>query len=105
MLTNEEANKWLDNVIEQRRTIRAFKTDIPAKKDVEAIIHAGLWAPYAAIAVGDRQDFRKFFVVQNGSPALGKIAELIQQQAKVSLQEMEKQFKKKPFLEKRERHT
>ena len=95
---SEEANKWLDNVIEHRRTVRSFKTNIPSKKDIEAIIHAGLWAPYAGLAITDGQDFRRFFVVQNGSPALGRIAELIRQQAKVSLQEMEKLFAEKPFL-------
>ena len=98
MEMSEEANKWLDHVIEHRRTVRSFKPGIPDRKSIEAIIHAGLWAPYAGIAITDEKDFRRFFVIQNGNPLLSKIAELLQQQAKFSLQEMEIRFAEKPLL-------
>ncbi len=95
---SEEANKWLDSVIEHRRTVRSFKTEIPNSDSIKAIIHAGLWAPYAGIAITNENDFRRFFVIQNGNILLGKIAELLQQQARVSLQEMKTRFAEKPLL-------
>lgn len=33
------------NALKSRRSIRKFKPDIPAKKDIDAIIEAGLYAP------------------------------------------------------------
>ena len=98
MAMSEEANKWLDNVIEHRTTVRSFKADIPDRESIEAIIHAGLWAPYAGIAITDEKDFRRFFVIQNGNFLLSKIAELLQQQAKVALREMETRFAVQPLL-------
>jgi nitroreductase len=98
MIISDEANKTLDTIIEQRRTVRIFKPDIPKKETIEAIINAGMWAPYAALATTDEHAFRRFFVIQGGSPTLSKIGELIQQQAKVSLEEMDRAINEKPFL-------
>ena len=97
---SQEANKWLDSVIEHRRTVRSFKATIPDKESIEAIVHAGLWAPYAGLAISDDRDFRRFFVIQNGNPLLSKISGLMQQDAKVSLHEMETRFAEKPLREK-----
>jgi nitroreductase len=106
MSVNSEANKVIDNIIEQRRSVRSFKLDIPNKEDIEAIIHAGLWAPYAAISIPDVQDFRRFFVIQKGNPILNKIVDLVQQESKVSLVRLDKLFIEKPFLrEKSKRFT
>ncbi len=98
MSINNEANKILDNIIEKRRTVRSFKTDIPGKEMIEAVIHAGLWAPYAGLAVTGDQDFRKFFVIQNGSPLLTKINQLLKHQSVISLEQMGKGFKENSFL-------
>ena len=48
----------LDRIIEARRSVRAFKGDAPSDSMIRAIIHSGVCAPYAAIAVGDTVDFR-----------------------------------------------
>ena len=101
MEMSKEANRWLDNVVENRRTVRSFKTGVPNRETVEAIIHAGLWAPYAGIAIRDENDYRRFFVIQNGNPLLSKISGLLQQQAKGSLQEMKARFAEKPLLKER----
>ena len=45
------------------------------------IIRAGLLAPYAAQAVAG-QDFRRFFVLQEGSPQLAHVAALGKRQVK-----------------------
>jgi nitroreductase len=98
MNINDEENKVLDKIIENRRTIRAFKKEIPTKAMIEAIIHAGLWAPYAKMAITRVKDFRRFFVIQNGNPMLNRISDLIQQQATVTLEHLEKSFIKNSSL-------
>ncbi len=98
MSMDQEANRILDDIVEHRRTVRSFKSEVPDRALVEAIIHAGLWAPYASLAVSGEKGFRMFFVVQKGSETLKKVAVLIQEQAKASLQQMQKLFEEKPFL-------
>lgn len=98
MQTNDEENKILDKIIETRRTVRAFTKEIPKKAMIEAIIHAGLWAPYAKMAITRVKDFRRFFIIQNGNPILNRISDLIQQQATVALEHLEKTFIADPSL-------
>jgi nitroreductase len=98
MVFNEESNKALDSIIENRRSVRAFKPDIPSKDLIEKIVHAGLWAPYAMLAVGDTQDFRRFFVMQGNSPSLKKVSDCVQEQSRIFLEQMKKTFEEKPFL-------
>jgi nitroreductase len=95
---NDEANKVLDDIIRHRRTVRSFKPDVPKRETIEAVIHAGLWAPYAGLAVAGEKEFRRFFVIQRGNAALSKVAALVQKRAKTSLEEMEKLVVEKPFL-------
>ena len=95
MRMDQDANRILDNVIEQRRTVRAFKPEVPEVVLIEGIIHAGLWAPYAGLAVSGEQGFRKFFVMKGENPLLSQIAGLIQVQSKVSLAKL---LEEKPFL-------
>jgi len=98
MVFSHEANKALDSIIENRRSVRAFKSEIPGKELIEGIVHAGLWAPYARAAITKEHDFRRFFIIQNGSPILLRISSLIRDQSKISLAQMEKTFSEKPFL-------
>jgi len=98
MVVKDEANGILDAIIKRRRTVRSFTPEMPKRQAIEEIINAGLWAPYAALAVAGEQVFRRFFVIQNGSPILSKVSELIQQQARASLEEMNRTFNEKPFL-------
>ena len=98
MEISEEANRWLDHVVENRRTVRSFKTGVPDRESIQAIIHAGLWAPYAGIAIADENDFRRFFVIQNGNSLLNQISELLQQQAQIWAKDMEARFAQQPLL-------
>jgi len=67
----------LDEVMNARHTVRAFGPAMPKKEDVDQIIHAGLIAPYAAISVVGKPDFRKFFVIPADSPMREKIKAII----------------------------
>jgi nitroreductase len=98
MNTETELSKTLRAVVEQRRTVREFKPDIPSKEAINEIVHAGLWAPYAGLAITKEKDFRRFFIIQNGNTIMNSINELIKEQSKVSLAQMEKTFSEKPFL-------
>jgi len=75
---NEEANRVLDEVIEARRSIRVFANEAPPKEVIEQLIKAGVMAPYAALAVAGRTDFRQFFILERGTPARNEAARLIQ---------------------------
>lgn len=78
----EEYNKILDEIIESRRSIRSFKSEIPPEKSIKEIIRAGMLAPYAALLVGSNNDFRRFFVIKKGETR-NKIASIMQNQAKI----------------------
>jgi nitroreductase len=95
---DDSANKILDSIIESRRTVRSFKAEIPRKEIIEAIVHVGLWAPFARMAITREQDFRRFFIIQNGNPILSRISELIKRQATVTLGHLEKRILEKPIL-------
>jgi nitroreductase len=85
---NEEANRILDELLEARRSIRAFAQEVPPKEAVEQLIRAGSLAPYAALAVAGRADFRRFFVLERGTPARNEAARLVQLRAQKSLEKM-----------------
>ena len=83
---SEEANRVLDEIVEARRTIRAFAKGAPPKEVVEQLIKAGSLAPYAALAVAGRTDFRRFFVLEKGTPARNEAAGLVQLRAQKALE-------------------
>ncbi|MFZ0925364.1 MAG: nitroreductase family protein [Halobacteriota archaeon] len=95
--TNQD-NAILDRILESRRSVRSFAPDIPRKEDIVRIIRAGLLAPYAAQAVAG-QDFRRFFVFQEGSPQLAHVAELGKRQAKFMAQQLRDELAANPSLE------
>jgi len=49
----------LDFILRARRSVREFSPTPPEKADIEAIIQAGLLAPFGALAVAGKPDFRK----------------------------------------------
>ena len=85
---SEDANRVLDEIIEARRTIRAFAEKVPPKEAVEQIIKAGSLAPYAALAVAGRAEFRRIFVFERGTPARSEAARLVQLRARRVLEKM-----------------
>jgi nitroreductase len=91
-------NAILDQILESRRSVRSFAADIPPKEDVIRIIRAGLLAPYAAQAVAG-QDFRRFFVFQEGTPKLAHVAALGKRQAKRMAEQLRDEMAANPSLE------
>lgn len=67
----------LDEILNARHSVRAFSPTMLKKEDVDRILQAGLTAPYAAMAVAGKPDFRKFFVVPADSPTKEKIRAII----------------------------
>jgi nitroreductase len=95
---SEQDVRVLDRIIETRRSIRAFKEDPPSDVLIRAVIHAGVYAPYAALAIGDTPDFRRFFVFRKGSNNLSLMNEIIKISAKTTIAQLEKEIQQKPSL-------
>jgi nitroreductase len=88
----------LDEVLNSRRTVRAFSPEMPDREDVDRIIQAGLKAPYAAIAIGDKRDFRKFFIMASGTPVREKARDIIVDRFPAYVKECEKTAGSTPFV-------
>ena len=95
---SKECNDVFDNIIKARRSIRFFKDEMPPKEFIEDIIKAGLFAPYAAQAVGGEEYFRKFIVISKDSQQMKKIAEITKNKVKVMSEQLNAQMEKNPYL-------
>jgi len=95
-----ECNKFIDQVIESRRSIRKFKPEAPARELIEQILQAGLLAPYAAVAVS-REDFRRFIVIPRESTATAKVAEVLKRKAESWSKQLEAQMQIDEFARQR----
>jgi nitroreductase len=95
---NKECIDAFDNIIELRRSIRFFKDEIPPKEAVEDIIKAGLFAPYAAQAVGEDEYFRKFIVISKNSAKMKEIAEITKNKVKIMSEQLKAQMEKNSYL-------
>lgn len=93
-----EKNKILDEIIANRRTIRDFKPDVPPKELIEAILEAGLQAPFAAMAVIGEKRFRRFFILKEGE-SMNKLARIIQERIKVMSDNLSEQNNLPPKAE------
>ena len=71
-----------NDIILNRRTCRLFTPEKPSKEQVSSILAAGLYAPYAALALKDGQKFRQFIVVDGSSEKMEKIRSLVRKQTK-----------------------
>jgi nitroreductase len=91
-------NVIFDDIVKSRRSIRVFKDDKPPKENIEDIIEAGMLAPYAAAAVGDSKDFRRFYVFEKGSPTTETLALLMENKALEGVKHFEGLIKEKPFI-------
>lgn len=95
---DEQDIKVLDRIIEARMSVRTFKEETPSDSMIKAVIHAGVYAPYAGLAVTGKMDFRRFFVIKKDNEILRSINEIIKETAKSNLEQLEKNFKVNPFL-------
>jgi nitroreductase len=85
-----EHDAALDVVIRARHSVRAFSSTPPTREDVEAIIQAGLLAPFGARAVAGKTDFRKVFVIQNSSAAMVTASDILKRRMIRLADELEK---------------
>ena len=82
---DQDPSEVLTEIMATRRSVRSFSEAMPARRDVERIIAAGLAAPYAAaMSAGGALD-RRFFVLPSAGAALGAAARAIQTHAQQAL--------------------
>jgi nitroreductase len=98
-LSFDTRNKVFDELIANRRSVRAFTDETPPREQVSAICAAGLAAPFAAVAVGDVADFRRFIVFRKGSEALKTVVSLLAERAQDQLETLRNREPGAPFLE------
>jgi nitroreductase len=88
-----------DVIVRARHSVRAFSSTPPSREAVEAIIQAGLLAPFAALAVAGKPDFRKVFVLRNSSAAMEAAASILKNQIAKQADEIEKNVGLVPFVQ------
>lgn len=86
---DQQANQVLDQILAVRRSVRVFKPDIPPREDVDAVIRAGLLAPYSA-SPGSRDEFRRFVVVARDNPATAQLDTIVAKRASMMVEQMAK---------------
>ncbi len=90
--TDSECNKFIDQVIATRRSIRKFKLEAPPRELVEQILQAGLLAPYASASVS-REDFRRFIVIPRESKATAQVASIMRRKAESWAKQLKRKCK------------
>ncbi len=94
-----EHSTALDVIVKARRSVRVFSPIPPRKEDIEAIIRAGLLAPFGALAVAGKPDFRKVFVIQSSSSAMEAAADILKNRMAKFADELEKKAGPVPFVQ------
>ena len=94
-----EHSPALDVIIKSRRSVRAFSSIPPSQEAIEAIIQAGLLAPFAALAVAGKPDFRKVFVIRNSTAAMKTAADILKNKMAKFADELEKKVGLVPFVQ------
>jgi nitroreductase len=95
---DKECNNIFDEIIKSRHSTRVFKDEFPSKENIEDILNAGMLAPYAAQAVGDNEDFRRFFVFKNDGKSIDIAGDLMGKKALEGLNHFKNMVVEKPFL-------
>jgi nitroreductase len=93
-----EHSAAIDVIIRARHSVRAFSSNPPSRESIEAIIQAGLLAPFGALAVAGKPDFRKVFVIQNSSSAMEAAADILKNRMAKLADELEKKVGSVPFV-------
>jgi len=79
---NNEINKTLDQIIKERRSMRRFTDRIPSREMVEAIVQAGIFAPYAGLVGKTLLETRQFIILSKNSGPMEKAKSIILAQLK-----------------------
>ncbi len=93
-----DCNNVFDEIIKSRRSVRFFKDEFPSKENIEDILDAGMMAPYAAQAVGENEEFRRFFVFENGTKSMEIAGDLMSKKAEEGLNHFKNMITEKPYL-------
>lgn len=88
----------LDEIVRARHSVREFSSILPSREDVEAIIQAGLLAPFGAFAVAGESDFRKVFILTNSTKEMGDAASILKNRIAHEANELEKKVGSVPFV-------
>jgi nitroreductase len=94
-----EHSAALDVIVRARHSVRAFSSTPPSREDIETIIQAGLLAPFAALAVAGKSDFRKVFVLRNPSAAMEAAARILKSRIAKQAAELEKNMGSALFVQ------
>jgi nitroreductase len=94
-----EHSAALDVIIRARHSVRKFSSTLPSQEAIEAIIQAGLLAPFGALAVAGNPDFRKVFVIRNSSAAMAAAADILKNRMAKLADELEKKVGPVPFVQ------
>jgi len=94
-----EHSAALDVIIRARHSVRAFSSTPPSQEAIEAIIQAGLLAPFGALAVAGKPDFRKVFVIRNASASMEEAANILKNRMAKQADELEKKVGSVPFVQ------
>jgi nitroreductase len=94
-----EHSAALNEIIRARHSVRTFSSASPSQEAIEAIIQAGLLAPFGALAVAGKSDFRKVFVLRNSSAAMEAAASILKNRIAKQADELEKKIGSIPFVQ------
>jgi nitroreductase len=94
-----EVSAALDVIIRARHSVRAFRPAPPSQDVVEAIIQTGLLAPFGALAIAGKHDFRKVFVIRSSSAAMASAADILKNKMAKLAMELEKKTGSTPFVQ------
>ena len=94
-----EHSAALDVIIRARHSVRTFSSTPPSQEAIEAIIQAGLLAPFGALAVAGNPDFRKVFVIRNSSAAMAAASDILKNRMAKLADELEKKVGPAPFVQ------
>jgi nitroreductase len=94
----QECNQALDEIIASRRTIRSFSQDAPPREMIEAVLQAGLLAPFAGLAVGSGKDHRRFVVIPRDSEASARAADMIKRQMVIARDQFRQEMQQDPSV-------
>ena len=87
----ESRNEVFDEIVDARRSIRAFTGEMPTRGQIDSILAAGLKAPFAKAAIGDATNFRRFIIFPKDSRAVASLTALIREKGKAQLEALEGQ--------------
>jgi nitroreductase len=89
----------LDEIIRSRHSVRVFSQKEPSNETIEEVIQTGLMAPFAAMAVAGRKDFRKVIIMPKASQANVAALEIMKARIGSIASEMEKKVGQSPFVQ------